>query len=445
MVVKDRSIVKEKDGLSYFLTYTWIGFKKVIQKPIIIIFIFMIFALEMIATVNLLIWSKSCTDVIDEITRPIWCLSVFLLFMFIDFGMLYRIGKPIEANKAEIRFIRAGFINSVGEAPYLVSTKTDPKNSRIKIYTFDSNAVPISEWNDKKEYIEAGLDITIISISMVNGKRYIEVKFVDAKGDLPKYIEWEDPLLSSEDFTLIAGIGPDSLPLKINLNKIPMVLIGGATGSGKSVLLKLLLMQAINKDAQVIISDFKGGVDFPHIWHENCTMCFDEDRLIEILAELVGELNKRKYILKTSGYPNISSHNAGTGDHLKRIIFACDEIAEVLDTRGLSKEQKDKVNQIEGYLSTIARQGRAFGIHLILATQRPDSNIIPGQIKNNCQCKICGSCDQVLSQIVLDCSDAADQIPKDMPGRFMINDSKMTIFQSYVINENEDIKRRRTA
>ena len=62
-----------------------------------------------------------------------------------------------------------------------------------------------------------------------------------------------------------------------------MVLIGGATGSGKSVLLKLLLMQAINKDAQVIISDFKGGVDFPHIWHENCTMCFDEDRLIEIL------------------------------------------------------------------------------------------------------------------------------------------------------------------
>ena len=164
-----------------------------------------------------------------------------------------------------------------------------------------------------------------------------------------------------------------------------------------------------------------------------------------MLAELVGELNKRKYILKASGYPNISSHNAGTGDHLKRIIFACDEIAEVLDTRGLSKEQKDKVNQIEGYLSTIARQGRAFGIHLILATQRPDSNIIPGQIKNNCQCKICGSCDQVLSQIVLDCSDAADQIPKDMPGRFMINDSKMTIFQSYVINENKDIKRRRTA
>ena len=77
-------------------------------------------------------------------------------------------------------------------------------------------------------------------------------------------------------------------------------------------------------------------------------------------------------------------------------IFACDELAEMLDKTGLTKDQKETVNKIEGLLSTIARQGRAFGIHLILATQRPDSTILNGQIKNNINCRICGRADNVL-------------------------------------------------
>lgn len=68
-------------------------------------------------------------------------------------------------------------------------------------------------------------------------------------------------------------------------------------------------------------------------------------------------------------------------EDLPRYIFACDEVAEVLDKTGLSKEQKEQVAQVESRLATIARQGRAFGIHLILATQRPDANILAGQIK----------------------------------------------------------------
>ena len=50
----------------------------------------------------------------------------------------------------------------------------------------------------------------------------------------------------------------------------------------------------------------------------------------------------------------------------------------MLDRTGLSKEQKELVNQIKSRLATIARLGRAFGIHLILATQRPDANLISG-------------------------------------------------------------------
>ena len=86
-------------------------------------------------------------------------------------------------------------------------------------------------------------------------------------------------------------------------------------------------------------------------------------------------------------------------------------------------------NKIESKLSMIARQGRAFGIHLILATQRPDSNILHGQIKNNITYRICGRADNVLSQIILDNTSAADQIPEDSQGRFILNDG--TVFQAY--------------
>ena len=86
--------------------------------------------------------------------------------------------------------------------------------------------------------------------------------------------------------------------MTVDLAKIPHILLGGSTGSGKTVLLKTLLMQAIRKGAVVAIADFKGGVDFTPVWHEKCRMCFDEDRLIELLTELVEELKRRKVLLR---------------------------------------------------------------------------------------------------------------------------------------------------
>ena len=118
---------------------------------------------------------------------------------------------------------------------------------------------------------------------------------------------------------------------------------------------------------------------------------------------------------------------------MPRLVFACDEVAEVLDKTGRSKEDKELLAQIENRLSTIARLGRAFGIHLILATQRPDANIIPGQIKNNMDFRVCGRADSVLSQIILDNTSAAEQIPKDARGRFITGDG--TVFQGYLFDE----------
>ena len=166
-------------------------------------------------------------------------------------------------------------------------------------------------------------------------------------------------------------------------------------------------------------------------------MCFDEQATLELLTELTEELERRKKLFASAGLPNIDSYNAVQKEPLKRHIFACDEIAEMLDKTGLTKEQKETVSKIESRLAMIARQGRAFGIHLILATQRPDANILSGQIKNNINCRICGRADTVLSQIILDNTAAADQIPKDARGRFLLHDG--TVFQAYWFDEEGGI------
>ena len=148
---------------------------------------------------------------------------------------------------------------------------------------------------------------------------------------------------------------------------------------------------------------------------------------------LVDELERRKVLFKQSDCPNIDSYNHQTGARLCRMVFACDEVAEVLDKTGLDKAGKELVAQIESKLSTIARQGRAFGIHLILATQRPDANILSGQIRNNIDCRVCGRADNVLSQIILDSTAASEQILKDAQGRFIMHDG--TVFQGYLFDE----------
>lgn len=350
---------------------------------------------------------------------------------YITFGLIIvpiLIFLPLDKRAVQDQLRNIGLVNHTDMVPELKRKYKDKENPRITIWEFSSQGIPLKVWQDKQAAIETALDITIVKMKYGSGKSRILLYTVPARTDLPDVINWNHKLLSKESFILVLGesfIGP----VTVDLVKIPHILLGGSTGSGKSVLLKLLLVQAIQKGAQVCISDFKGGVDFPPIWHKKCRMCVDEESTLELLTELTDELKRRKRLLAAAGQSNIDRYNTATGEQLQRYIFACDEIAEVLDKTGLTKEQKEAVSKIESKLSMIARQGRAFGIHLILATQRPDANILSGQIKNNVNCRICGRADTVLSQIILDNTSAAEQIPKDARGRFLLHDG--TVFQAY--------------
>lgn len=344
--------------------------------------------------------------------------------------LLYPFGR--RAAKDQLQCI--GLVNHAGVPPDLLRKRRDKDNPRVTVWEFRNNSIPLQEWEKRQAAIETALGLTIVKLAYAKGKSRVLVYAVSAGDDLPEVLKWKDSYLSPKSFVLVLGESYTG-PVTVNLAHIPHILLGGSTGSGKSVLLKLLLMQALHKGAEVYITDFKGGVDFPKVWHEKCRMCFTEENLRYTLDQLVAVLEYRKNAFKALGCPNIDAYNETTEQPLPRLIFACDEVAEMLDKTGADNERKKLLAQIENKLSTIARQGRAFGIHLILATQRPDAMIIPGQIRNNMDFRVCGRADSVLSQIILDNTRAAEQIPKDARGRFITGDG--TVFQGYLFDEGQ--------
>ena len=354
------------------------------------------------------------------------CISIAILIVgvaiFIE--IIIALGRPRDASVIENNLIEAGFTNDTGIPPLLLATY---KGKHGVVYEFDKNNIPFSRWKKGSEQIGTALKHRGEIVGQSQDERRVIFS------EFPQKVDWDDSYLSPDDSVLVMGeswTGKET----VDISSTPHILLGGATGSGKSVLLKCLLMQSLKKGASVIIADFKGGVDYGPAWHKRCRMVFDPQSLLTVLSELTAELERRRCLFVEAGTPNIAEYNEATGADLRRCIFACDEIAEVMDTTGLSKEEKALYSKMERHLSLIARQGRAFGIHLIFATQRPSADLIPGQIRTNLGLRICGRADDILSKIILDSTAAADQIPKDAQGRFITNTG--VAFQAYWFDDS---------
>lgn len=411
------------------------GYKAVWEKPICKMILLVFYPL------SILIWIllKNNLGLEDmPLVSPVLFVLVDLLLPTMLVGgtfiILVLFGTPFGLTHIENELRRIGMTNRAGEVPILLTRTKHPMQSEVELLEFDGVGIPLADWENTRSKIEAAMNINIVKISEGRNKRTILMHIVKSDNRLSDKIDWSDDYLITDDSTLVLGKSMMGL-VKVDISKIPHILLGGSTGSGKSVLLKTLLMQSIKKGTNVYLADFKGGVDFPPIWHTKCKICFCKEELIDILKHLTDELERRKTLFREYGCANLNEYNKRNKEQIKRYIFACDEVAEMLDKTGLEKKQKEQLSLIESGLSVIARQGRAFGIHLILATQRPDANILPGQIRNNIDCRVCGRADTILSQIILDSTAAAEQIPKDTAGRFILHDG--TLFQAFWIDESD--------
>lgn len=209
-------------------------------------------------------------------------------------------------------------------------------------------------------------------------------------GSLMNYPEFQ----KSGQLGFVLGRDVSGEPVFTSIEKMPHLLVAGATGTGKSIFVHSLLMSLLYKNSpetlklvlidpkRVELSVYDG---IPHLASPVIT---ENKKAAGVFRWAISEMEKRYEILQKSGSRDIKSYNASHKDEpMPFIVIAIDELADLMSSFG---------REIEGSIVRLAQMARATGIHLILATQRPSVEVITGLIKANITARVAF---QVASQI----------------------------------------------
>jgi S-DNA-T family DNA segregation ATPase FtsK/SpoIIIE len=221
-----------------------------------------------------------------------------------------------------------------------------------------------------------------VGIEVPNKERSI-VSFKEMLNAVDAHSSYEIPMVLGKDITGESQV--------IDLTKTPHLLIAGATGSGKSVCVNSLICSILYRkspsqvrlmmvDPKIV--ELKLYNDIPHLLTPVIT---DSKKAIKALQYCLYEMERRYDLLDTLNTRDIKTYNKKISDQklmrekLPYIVLIIDEFADLMSTTG---------KEIESYLARLAAMARAVGIHLVLATQRPSTNVITGIIKANIPSRI---------------------------------------------------------
>jgi S-DNA-T family DNA segregation ATPase FtsK/SpoIIIE len=236
----------------------------------------------------------------------------------------------------------------------------------------------------------------------------------------------EHPEAAANPSPIAFALGRDVAghPRTADLAKMPHLLIAGATGSGKSVMVNALiislLMRATPDDVRLILVDPKRVelADYNGMPHLLVPVITETDRAMAALKWAVAEMEMRYRKFAGASARNITSYNetrADPADRLPYIVIIVDELADLMMRKG---------GTVEDPIVRLAQKARATGIHLVLATQRPSVNVVTGLIKANFPSRIAfAMASQIDSRTILDAPGAEDLIgrgdmlfqPSDLP------------------------------
>ena len=277
--------------------------------------------------------------------------------------------------------------------------------------------------NLNKDLARALLVESVRIVDVIPGKPVIGLEIPNTERELIGIKE----VLSSEVFsksksTLTIALGKDINGLSViaDLAKTPHLLVGGATGMGKSIGLNAIILSILYKakpeQVRLIMIDPKivelaSYADIPHLLTPVITnmneaasalwWCVNEmERRYTLLAKFsvrnIESFNKKLIKAKKKAKPLLDpSFNAKTAkegevapelETLPLIVIVIDEYADMLGA--LAQEDRAKSKRVEGLIVRIAQKARAAGIHLIVATQRPSVDVITGLIKSNIPTRI---------------------------------------------------------
>lgn len=204
-----------------------------------------------------------------------------------------------------------------------------------------------------------------------------------------------------EPLNFVLGRDVSGHPTTADLAKMPHLLIAGATGSGKSIMINSLLTSLLYRnspaDMKLILVDPKRvelGLynDIPHLL---TPVIVEPEKCISALKWAVAEMERRYKLLAEKGNRNIAEYNNEHKEEaMPYIVIVIDELADLMVLAAAD---------VEGLIVRLAQMARAVGIHLVLATQRPSVDVITGIIKANIPARLAFSvASQIDSRTILD-------------------------------------------
>jgi S-DNA-T family DNA segregation ATPase FtsK/SpoIIIE len=283
----------------------------------------------------------------------------------------------------------------------------------VTMYEFEpAPGVKISRVVSLSDDLALALKAQSVRVSPIPGKSTIGLEVPNRQREIVSLRE----ILSSESFKksnskLTLGLGKDifGTPIVADLSKMPHLLVAGATGSGKSVSINSMVISILYKamptDVKMLMIDPKllelsAYEEIPHLISPVVT---SPKEAAEALKQMVIEMERRYRVLAERAARNIESYNRQARDEeqLPYLVIIIDELADLMFTAP---------NDFEDSITRLAQMGRASGIHLILATQRPSVDVITGIIKANFPARISFQVSsKVDSRTILD-SHGAEQL-----------------------------------
>lgn len=342
--------------------------------------------------------------------------------VFNDFGMVAKVieihvGPAVTQYEMELQ--RGTKVNKVLSISREIALELSAKEVRIEAPIPGKSTVGIEIPNQ-----------TIIPVSMREIMEDLERN--------PKY----------KDSKLAAPLGRDIMGnVKcVEINKTPHMLVAGATGSGKSVCINNIILSVIMRstpdEVKMVLIDpkkveFNAYEGIPHLLMPVVT---DPKKASAALQKIVVEMDDRYETFKNSGTKNISTYNEYIEKQLKKnpncglkkmpfILVIIDELADLMLVA--AKEVEDSIMRI-------TQLARAAGIHLIVATQRPSTDVITGVVKSNIPTRISFAVSSSIdSRTILDMTGAEKLLGKgDMLYKPM-DDNTPTRVQGSFVSDDE--------
>ncbi|MCG5103434.1 DNA translocase FtsK [Oceanobacillus alkalisoli] len=283
----------------------------------------------------------------------------------------------------------------------------------------------------------------------IPGKSAVGIEVPNKEIAMVSLREVMDDTLADKSSKLLVGLGRDisGEAIMTELNKMPHLLIAGATGSGKSVcvngIITTLLMRTKPHEVKMMMIDPKkvelnvyNGI--PHLLAPVVT---DPKKASRALKKVVAEMERRYDLFSDSGTRNIQGYNEYIRKYnqtvseeeaeaeLPYIVVIVDELADLMMVAS---------NDVEDAITRLAQMARAAGIHLIIATQRPSVDVITGVIKANIPSRIAFSVSsQTDSRTILDSGGAEKLLGRGDMLFMPVGSSKPVRVQGAFLSDDE--------